>query len=178
MRRYCCDVTTSATGASPDMPRQQRLLIVIADGEHARFVRPGPDNALHADAALDSFTAHKRSSELGTDHPGAGFHSDSSAHHALAPQHDLHTQAKEKFARVVAQRINEAAARAEFDELVVVAPAHSLSIIRDGLDTSTSARVIGTLAKDLVNTPDHELWPHVREWVRPVHRGNERASGH
>ena len=29
---------------------------------------------------------------------------------------------------------------------------------------------MGSLAKDLVNTPDHELWSHLKEWVRPVHR--------
>jgi hypothetical protein len=29
---------------------------------------------------------------------------------------------------------------------------------------------VGTLTRDLVKTPDDELWPHLRQWVRPVHR--------
>ena len=152
------------------MPIHRRLLIVIADGAHVRFVRPGSNNALHSDAALDSISAHKRTADLGTDHPGAAFHSDSSAHHALAPRHDLHDLEKEEFARLVARQLNEASSRGEFDDLVVVAPAHSLNAIRKELDTATDAKVVGTLAKDLVKTPDHELWPHVRAWVRPVHR--------
>jgi hypothetical protein len=51
-----------------------------------------------------------------------------------------------------------------------VAPAHVLNAIRDALNTTTARRVIGTLPKDLANTPDDELWPHVKAWVRPVHR--------
>jgi protein required for attachment to host cells len=152
------------------MPGRQRLLFVIADGEHVRFVRPAQDNALHSDAVVDSFTAHKRSSDLGSDHPGASYHTGSSAHHALAPRHDAHTLEKEKFARFVAERLNAAGAVNAFDELVIVAPPHIVSVIRQELDTATDAKVIGMLAKDLVKTPDSELWPHVRHWVRPVHR--------
>lgn len=57
-----------------------------------------------------------------------------------------------------------------FDELVLVAPSHALSELTDALDTTTRAKLIATLAKDFVKTPDHELWPHLKEWVRPVHR--------
>ncbi len=152
------------------MSIHQRLLFAIADGEHVRFVRPATDNALHADAAMDSFTAHKKSVDLGSDHPGASYHSGSSAHHSLAPRHDMHDLAKEKFAHAVADRLNTAAAAGAFDELVVVAPSHTLSAIRQQLDTATDAKIIGTLQKDLLKIPDDELWQHVRHWVRPVHR--------
>ncbi len=152
------------------MPKDRKLLIVIADGAHVRFVRPADDNALHTEAGADSASAHQRSSDLGSDHPGGSFHSDSSAHHAMTPRHDPHTLEKEKFAKLVADQLNAAASRDEFHELVVVAPAHTLHGIQEELNTTTKALVVGTLAKDLVKTPDHELWPHVREWVRPVHR--------
>ena len=150
------------------MPIQQQLLFVIADGEHVRFVRPAEDNALHVDAAIDSFTAHKRSADLGSDHPGAAYHTGSSAHHSLAPRHDMHALAKDKFAHAIAEQLNAAAGA--FDELVIIAPPHTLSVIRGALDTSTEAKIVGTLQKDLVKTPDDELWPHVRHWVRPTHR--------
>jgi protein required for attachment to host cells len=152
------------------MPGLQKLLFVIADGEHVRFVRPTEDNALLSDAAADSFAAHQRSSNLGPDHPGASYHTGSSAHHALAPRHDNHVLEKEKFAGFVAERLNAAGAAKAFDELVIVAPPHILSVICQDLDIATDAKVIGMLAKDLVKTPDSELWPHVRQWVRPVRR--------
>jgi len=152
------------------MPRDRNLLFVVADGEHARFVRPAEDNALVTQTSIDSPRAHMRSGDLVSDRPGATFHSDSTAHHAVAPRHDPHQLAKEEFAKDLAARLNAAAARSVFEELVVVAPAHTLNAIQAHLDVNTKGRVIGTLEKDLVKTPDHELWPHVREWVRPVHR--------
>lgn len=148
------------------MSQHQRQLVVIADGEHVRFVRPGEAGALHSDSAFDSPDAHKQSADLGSDRPG------STAHHGLAPRHDLHDLAKESFAHTVAIQLNEAAARGAFEELVVVAPPHTLNAIRDKLNTTTAARIVGTLAKDLVNVPDGELWPHLKEWVRPVHRAH------
>jgi protein required for attachment to host cells len=151
------------------MPKDRNLLFVIADGEHARFVRPAEDNSVHADVALDSLSAHERSSDRGSDHPGASYHTGSSAHHALAPHHDPHALEKEKFARVVAMRLNAIDAGGGFDELVIVAPSYTLAVICQHLGTDTNARIIGTLPKDLVKTPADQLWPHLRSWVRPPH---------
>ena len=150
------------------MPVQRRLLIVVADGEHARLVRPGDDNALHTERALDSIAAHKRSAELRSDRPGAAFHSDSSAHHAVAPRHDPHELEKEKFADTIGAEINQMADT--FDELVLVAPARTLHRLQSALDATLAPRVVGSLAKDLVKVPDDALWPHLKEWVRPVQR--------
>ena len=148
------------------MPKHRKLLFVIADGEHVRFVRPASGNALHSDAAMDSISAHKRSSDLGSDHPGAAMHSGSTSHHALTPRHDLHLEEKEKFAHAVASQLNDGG----FDDLVIVAPVRTLATIRQKLSAATAAKVIGTLPKDLVHTPDNDLWPHIGEWVRPLHR--------
>ncbi len=152
------------------MANYRNLLIVIADGEHVRFVRPAADGALRSGGAIDSIAAHKRSADLGSDHPGASFHTGASTQHAEAPRHDPHTLEKQKFAHLVASQLNAAGARGEFDELAIVAPSHTLIAIRKALDGTTDAKVIGTLAKDLVKTPDDELWPHLRMWVPPVHR--------
>ena len=154
------------------MRKHLKLLIVIADGEQARFVRPSETHALHSEAHLNAETAHERTSDLGVDHPGAAFHSGSSAHHALAPRHDLHDQKTLKFAHLVAHRVNELAAQGAFDDLVIAAPAHSLAAIREKLNVDTEARVIGTLAKDLIKVPDEALSEHFKAWVRPVHRAD------
>jgi protein required for attachment to host cells len=149
------------------VPRYRDLLIVVADGEHARFVRPAGDNAVHSDAAFDSVWAHKRSVELGSDHPGASIHTGSPAHHAIAPRHDPHALTKQRFAKLVGDQLNAAADRDEFEHLVIVAPAHTLSAIRKELGSTATARIVGTRSKDLVNVPDDELWPHVARWVHP-----------
>ncbi|GBQ26039.1 host attachment protein [Gluconacetobacter azotocaptans] len=145
------------------MLRKQNILFVIADGEHARFVQADHNRALHSIASFDSAAAHKQSSDLGDDAPGASFHSDAIAHHALAPRHDLHTLEKQKFARLVAAQIN--ARQTMDDALVVVAPARTSAIITQNLAPAVGCRVIGVLDKDLVKVPDHELKEHVGRWM-------------
>jgi len=152
------------------MPQKRKLCFVIADGGHARFVRPAPDNALHTFEAVDSMTVHKKDQDLVSDRPGRSFESGSIARHAYTPRTDPHETAKDRFAHTVAGKVNEEAAAGVFNELVVVAPAHVLSELTGAFDLPTKAMVLGSLAKDLVKTPDHELWPHLKEWVRPVHR--------
>jgi len=81
-----------------------------------------------------------------------------------------HEMAKDRFDHAVARRINEESAAGTFNALVIVAPAHVLGEVEPGLDVPTRAKLLGTVAKDLVHVPDHDLQPHVKDWVRPVHR--------
>lgn len=146
------------------MHHYKNLLIVIADAEHARLVRPNPANVLHTAQQFDSATAHKQSSDLRSDHSGASYHSDATAHHALAPRHDPHDLEKEKFARFLAQQLNTMPPES-FDGLVIAAPAHCLHTVLETLDAPVQAKLAGTVKKDLVKTPDDELWPHLQEFV-------------
>lgn len=152
------------------MPRHHKLCFIIADGGHARFVHPAGDNALHTIEALDSATLHKASHDLGSDRPGRSGESASPARHAYSPRHDPHEMEKTRFAQLVAERMRQDSAADAFHELVLVAPPHVMSELTEALDPPTRAKLIGTLAKDLTKVPDHELWPHLKEWVRPTHR--------
>jgi protein required for attachment to host cells len=153
------------------MARPLTLWIVIVDGEHARFVQPGADNVLRTTNSLDSASAHLRSRDIGTDRPGRSLESSGGTHHAVGERHDLHAMEKERFVRLIGEQLNTAAARGEFDELVLIAPPRALSELRDALDAAARPKLVGTLEKDLVKTPDHELLPHVREWVGSARRG-------
>src|SRR5580700_7669351 len=132
------------------MPQHHSLCFVIADGGHARFVRPAPDNALHTVEAVDSVTLHKRDHDLVSDRPGRAFESSAAARHAYTPRTDPHEMAKDQFTREVARMVIEASAADAFHELVVVAPPHVLSELTDAFDVATKAKLLGSLAKDLV----------------------------
>jgi protein required for attachment to host cells len=152
------------------MARPLTLWIAVTDGEHARFVQPDTNNTLRTVGALDSASAHLRSRDIGADRPGRSFESGASAHHAIGPRHDPHALETQKFVRLVGEQISAASGRGEFDELLLVAPPRALNELREALDAATQAKLVGRLEKDLVKTPDHELWPHVREWVSPARR--------
>lgn len=152
------------------MARPLMLRIAIADGEHARFVEPDSDNVLRTIGSIDSASAHLRSSDLGSAGPGRTFESGASARHGVGEREDLHSLAKESFVRMIGQELNAASRRGEFDELLLAAPPRALRELREALDDATEKKLVGTLEKDLVKTPDHELWPHVREWVSRARR--------
>ena len=147
------------------MPKRSNLMIVLADGEHARLVRRGADGVLRTDQKFDSIAAHKRSADLGTDAPGASFHSDSTAHHAFAPRHDLHEQQKMHFAQFVARRLNDLEGDGAFDALLIVALPNIATVIESALSGAVKTALRGTLSKDLVNTADDKLAPHLSSWI-------------
>lgn len=147
------------------MSHPANLLIVLADAEHARFVRAGAGGVLHTERSFDAMTAHKQSSDLGSDHPGASYHGGASAHNAFAPKHDPHELAGEGFAKLVAAEVNALGTAGGFDALVLAAPAHSLNALRAALDAGAAAKLSGTLHKELLKTPDDELQPHLADFV-------------
>ena len=148
------------------MPTHRDLLIVLADGEHARFVRRAESGALHSERTVDSAYAHQRAAELASDRPGASFHTGSTAHHGVAPREDPKVARKEEFAAVVAREIDAVSEAGGFDALVLAAPSHVLNEIWARLDGVTCAKIVGTLRKDLVKTPDDELASHVGAWLK------------
>lgn len=147
------------------MSKHSRMLIVIADGAHARFVRPAANGALHTASSVDSVLAQKRSADFGSDRPGATFHSNASVRHALAPRSDPHALAELEFAHLVASEIEAASGRGDFEELLLAAPPRILNAIRDRLTAGTAATLVGMLGKDLTKMPDDALKPHLRQWL-------------
>lgn len=141
------------------MPYPNRLMFVLADGAHARFVKRNRDTgAFLTVRELDG--AHRLKTlrrELRASHPGRSHESGAPARHGVGRE-DYFRQAKEAFVAQVAREATEFATVG--DMLVVVAPARLVLALREQL----GARVAAVLNKDLVKTPDHELG----RWLEPV----------
>jgi protein required for attachment to host cells len=144
--------------------KPEKLWVVIADGEHARVVTPTAAKQFATTLALDSAMAHKRSVDLGSDRPGRAQESATTTRHAIQPRYDPHALAEQAFVREVAHQLDEHAASSDFDRLVLVAPARALNDLRAAMGAEAQARLAGTLAKDLVNVPDHALYAHLDRW--------------
>ena len=152
------------------MVQHRNPCFVIADGGHVRFVKPAGDNALHTVESIDAATMHQKTHDMVSDRPGRVHESVGVVRHAIAPKSDPHELAKTRFAHFIGEKLNAENIAGAFNELILVAPAHVLAEMREKLDKPTEAKVTGTLAKDLTKVPDHELYPHLRQWVRPTHR--------
>jgi protein required for attachment to host cells len=147
------------------MESTRKMWIVIADGEHARFVSRAPGGGFRSHRVLDSTSAHLRSSDLGDDRPVRGFESATGLRHTITPRQDLHDREKQRFAARLAGEINRESARGAFDRFVLVAPTRTSSVVLDQLDPTTLAKLVGTLRKDLTQVPDHELEAHLDRWA-------------
>ena len=140
-----------------------QLLIVLADGEHARLVRPGAVSGFVTVAAMTSDTAGQRTSGLVSDRQGRAFESASPTRHAIAPKHDPKQTARAAFAREVAARIGTEA----FESLVLVAPPRTLATLREAIGAPARERLCGVLEKDLLKTPDAALEAHLHPVLGP-----------
>lgn len=118
---------------------------VIADGGHARWVvRAGADKYV---------TTTEQTASFRTPEPPEARSYASGAGAAANPG----SRGEEDFAKELADAINARAKPGGIERLVLVAPASFLSDVRERLSTSAADKLAHTLAKDLTNTPDHEL---------------------
>jgi protein required for attachment to host cells len=141
---------------------------VVADGGRARILARRPDGRFETVTEIVSAAVHRRSRELGSDAPGRAFESTGGSRHALAPRSDPHRRAKADFASIVADQVNEAAARGEFVSLALVAPPAILAEIKGHLDDAAAGRLVGVLAKDLAKLPENELRERLAEIGAPL----------
>lgn len=129
------------------------LFFVIANDDHARFVRPDPDNGLHTIGTID--LSSSRCGDVDRAGGPAG---------GTGPP----DPAQVRFADVLTSRIDEDRAVDLFSHLVLVAPAHLLRELTAAIAPTTAASLLGSLARDLVNVPDLELWPWLLPWLQPA----------
>lgn len=142
------------------MPRRAIVWLCLADGEHAKILTPSEDGAGYAILTeFASVDAHRPSRALGSDRPPRVQESAYSARHAIVPRNDLHLASKARFMRVVADHLDQAAARHDCDALVLVAPTRCLRLLREGLKASTLCKVRATKAKDMIKVPVAQLSP-------------------
>ncbi|MDE2006378.1 MAG: host attachment protein [Rhodospirillales bacterium] len=143
------------------MRHPERLLIVLADGEHARLVRPGAVSGFATLATLAAGMAGQRTSDMVSDRQGRAFESASPTRHAFTPRHDPKREAHVAFAHEVAARIGEES----FDALVLVAPPRTLAPLTEALPAPARERLRGSVAKDLTKVADAELGAHLHGFL-------------
>ncbi|ULO22771.1 host attachment family protein [Methylocystis sp. SB2] len=127
--------------------------VLVGDGRRALFFQN------HGDAELlDLRVVETRvddnppTHEQGTDRPGRSFTSFSPGRSAMQNT-DWHELEEERFARAMADRINQAAESGELDAIAIIAPPKALGEIRKELSVKAQSKVVGELAKDLTRHP-------------------------
>ena len=145
------------------MRHRQKLLYLLVDGAHARFVEWSKDKGdfvtIHRLEGVDRLDEVR--DEQRDEQPGRSFESAAAGRHAVGRE-DAYRRAKEAFAADVGRAYKKVAAGRSLDGVVLAAPPRLLRALRDSLPAQ--ATVVAELGKDLVKTPDHDLAP----WLGPM----------
>lgn len=142
--------------------------VLVADGKRATiYHNDGPGRGLAPVPGHHYETELPPDRELRSDKPGRVFESADSSRHGISPPTDYHRLEKERLAEGVAEKIEAAALKNEFDRLVVVAAPQTLGVLRGALGKHAQAKLIGTVDKDLTEQDSAAIARHLGD-ILPV----------
>lgn len=132
------------------MIRPRKILFVITDGGHARFVDYGAETESFVTIGNMDLNHALQSPLLGD---VLTVHSEGDQHIRGSEAHvrEVH----EAFAHAVSKSARTLASKGDFSEVFIAAPARLLGLIRD--DLAKQFQIAGTASKDLTKVGDHDL---------------------
>jgi protein required for attachment to host cells len=133
------------------------LLVVVADGEKALFLRNEGD-ALYPNLKVvrEMREENPPTREQGADRPGR-LSDGPGAHRSAVADTDWHHAQKEKFADDIADKLYSLAHRGDFARVLIVAPPLVLGEMRQKFHKEVSDKIVGEVPKTLTNHPVHEI---------------------
>lgn len=132
------------------------IWILVADGGHARIFTA---ETLHGELTeVESFTQPQirmKGTDVRSDRPGRTFDSGGEGHHAMEYRTDHKDQARQEFARELAQRLELCFQEGKFEKLVLVAEPSFLGHMRRHISSHLQKAISHQVDKNLTHlTPD------------------------
>lgn len=141
--------------------RQKITWVAVADGGKAlTLINDGTDRAPLLRVMSKNEFENPPTSQLGVDQPGriAG---PGLGQRSAIESTDWHSFEESRFISEFAGRLNRAAARGQFEQLVVAAPPKVLGLLRPALSAQAAACVVAEIGKDLTKLPVDEIEQHI-----------------
>ena len=134
--------------------------ILVGHDAGARvFENYGPGKGLELVETIEHPEGRLRDRDIDSDRPGRSFRKDSGdpRRAAMSRGESPHDRAISDFARALADKLQRARVRNQYERLVLVAPPRFLGLLRASLDGPTAPLVVGSLDKDLATSDEAEL---------------------
>jgi protein required for attachment to host cells len=141
--------------------RVPRTFYLIADGGRARYVErtgPGHFSTFHK---FVSAHMHEKASELTRDKPGRVQESATTARHGIERKSSPRDKVEIKFMQAIAADLRQDERIGGFDNLVIIAPAKLLKVLRGSLPPALASKLVESIDKDLTGIPDGDLYRHL-----------------
>ncbi|MEJ0051549.1 MAG: host attachment protein [Methylovirgula sp.] len=136
--------------------------VLVCDGQKALLLRNEGDAELLNLKPIEIHSEpHLRTAELGTDAPGRSFQSNGDGSRSAYEATDFHAQEEAQFLQKITRIIDAAASERKFKHLVLVAPPHTLGLVRQSLTPAARALILAEVHKDLTNVPIGTIEEHL-----------------
>ncbi|MBK5929802.1 host attachment protein [Halochromatium salexigens] len=145
------------------MPNSKLWLIVADEGRAALYAADDPTAPLTE--VHDFIGAENRllDQELVTDKPGRAFDSGGKGRHALEPSTEPGEVEAQRFAKWLAETLDQARTEQRFEMLGLVAPPAFLGLLRKSLPDETARQVVLEIDKDLTRDDAEGVRAHLPE---------------
>lgn len=139
-----------------------KLRILVADeSEAAFFDAEGINVPLQWVSKLHDEKARLQDRHLENDRPGRAFNRMAPGRHAMDGERSTQRYHQERFARRIAQEIENARHQQEFGRLVIIAGPRMLGLIRDALPDASRSFIAAEVPKDLIHLDSDAILNYV-----------------
>jgi protein required for attachment to host cells len=140
----------------------QKKWVVVAESSRARiFETMGFNQPLREIQDLAHPEGRLPARELKSDRPARIFRGREQEKHPVSPHVEPRRQEAINFARQIADLLENAGAKGEYNELILIAAPEFLGILRENLNPATEKRVVKTVNKNIV----HQDEATIREYA-------------
>ena len=107
--------------------------------------------------------------QIGHDRRGTSSSSNSPTHNTYEPHGDITEELKNRFTRIIADKLKQAHDADLFDRLILVAPARIVTALKEVLSPYIVANISAIVPKDLMQYHGSALMAHLRETLVTAH---------
>lgn len=145
------------------MPNSTLWLIVADEGRAALYAAESPTGSLIEQRDFIGPENRLADQDLVTDRPGRAFDSAGDGRHALEPSTQPGEIEAQRFAKWLAETLDQARAKHRFEMLGLVAPPAFLGLLRKSLSDETARQIVLEINKDLTRYDAEGVRAHLPE---------------
>jgi protein required for attachment to host cells len=147
----------------PKVGLKNAIWVLVCDGRKALLLQNSGD---HVYPKLETRKVYEHpdplSHDLGTDVPGRTVSGSPGRHSAMEPK-DYQRIAEESFLKHIAADLDHAVGSGDIKDLILVAPARALGMIRHDLSHNVRAVIRAEIDRDYVRAPVYEIERHLAD---------------
>lgn len=107
---------------------------------------------------------HKSGDYFTSDKPGR-YHSASTARGSYEPRTDPKESGVQHFSHEIANDLDHARTRNEYEKLILIAPPHMMGLLLEQCNKHVKQLIINEIKKDIVHYTDHELLTFLKDQI-------------